>query len=142
MTYTAIGALDLGKRRIGVAIADGQVSAAYPVGTIQRRSLKRDLEAIGALLGSRNVERIVVGLPLNMDGSEGSQARDARAFARKLGEALGIPVELYDERLTSFEAEDRLKQASARHMPKKDAVDAVAAAIILEGWLQARRPPG
>jgi putative holliday junction resolvase len=140
----AIAALDLGRRRIGVALATSG-AAAYPVGTIERRSLVKDLEAIGAMLRARDVEQIVVGLPLNMDGSVGPQARAAQGFARQLEAAIGLPVELYDERLTSFEAEDRLSEERLRASPrktrrKKAAVDALAAAIILEGWLQSRAP--
>ena len=138
----AIAALDLGRRRIGVALATGG-AAAYPVGTIERRSLVKDLEAIGAMLRARDVEQIVVGLPLNMDGSVGPQARAAQDFARQLEAAIGLPVALYDERLTSFEAEERLSENRLRASPrkarrKKAAVDALAAAIILEGWLQSR----
>jgi putative pre-16S rRNA nuclease len=139
MSPPIVAALDLGRRRIGVAISDPQRTAAYPVGTIARGSLKHDLAALAALLNSRNVGRVVVGLPLNMDGSEGPQARQARAFADQLADTLRIPVELYDERLTSFEAEERLKHCSLRGRAKRGSVDAVAAAIILEGWLQERR---
>ncbi len=140
----AIAALDLGRRRIGVALTAGG-AAAYPVGTIERRSLVKDLAAIAAMLRARDVEQIVVGLPLNMDGSVGSQARAAQDFARQLEAAIGLPVVLYDERLTSFEAEERLSEERLRASPrkarrKKAAVDALAAAIILEGWLQSRTP--
>jgi putative Holliday junction resolvase len=135
----AIAALDLGRRRIGVAIAQDRDSAAYPTGAIRRRSLATDLEVIRTLIGSRNVDRLVVGLPLNMDGSEGAGARSARSFAQALGESLDIPVDLFDERLTSFEAKERLKGRSGRGRRKKGVVDAVAAAIILDGWLQAHR---
>lgn len=134
----AILGLDLG-RRIGVAIAEDAQSGAYPVGAIERRSLQRDLESLRTLLRSRNVDCVVVGLPLNMDGSEGRPALAARAFAIRLAEAIGVRVELYDERLTSFEAEERLKgvpSRSARGKGRKAAVDALAATIILEGWLQ------
>jgi putative pre-16S rRNA nuclease len=142
MDSTAIAAIDLGQRRIGVAISGHQGAASYPLGTVSRRSLKHDLAALAALLNSRNVGLVVVGLPLNMNGSEGPQARQARAFAAKLAETLHVPVEVYDERLTSFEAEDRLKHGSTRRRIKKESVDAVAAAIILEGWLQERRARG
>jgi putative pre-16S rRNA nuclease len=142
MEPTAIAAIDLGQRRIGVAISAHQGATSYPLGALSRRSLKHDLAALAALLDSRNVGRVVVGLPLNIDGSEGPQARHARAFASKLAEALHLPVEVYDERLTSFEAEDRLKHRSTHGRIKKESVDAVAAAIILEGWLQERRARG
>jgi putative Holliday junction resolvase len=142
----AIAALDLGRRRIGVAIAEGRQSAAYPIGTIERRALRSDFEAIRSLLTDRNVDLIVVGLPLNLDGTEGSQAQNARSFGHQLAEALSLPVAFYDERLSSFEAEERLKgpyqeAPRKRSRRKKGSVDAVAATVILEGWLQAARTP-
>jgi putative Holliday junction resolvase len=106
---------------------------------MERRSLKSDLTEIRSRLAERGVSLIVVGLPLNMDGSEGSSARAARAFAEHLGSATGLPVEMFDERLTSFEADERLREASASGTAKRGARDAVAAAVILEGWLEARR---
>src|ERR1700683_503688 len=103
-----IAALDLGRRRIGVAVTDAASMGVHPLGIVERRSLKHDLDAIGALLRDRQVGTIVVGLPLNMDGSEGPAARGARKFAERLTDALGVSVEMFDERLTSFEARDRL----------------------------------
>jgi putative holliday junction resolvase len=129
--------IDFGRKRIGLAITDGQ--SAYPLETMVRRSLKYDLEAIRSQLAERAVSLIVIGLPLNMDGTEGPSARAARAFAEHLGSATGLPVEMFDERLTSFEAEERLREASASRASKKAARDAVAAAVILEGWLESRR---
>jgi putative Holliday junction resolvase len=129
--------IDFGRKRIGLAITDGQ--SAYPLETMGRRSLKYDLEAIRSQLAERAVSLIVIGLPLNMDGTEGPSARAARAFAEHLGSATGLPVEMFDERLTSFEAEERLREASASRASKKAARDAVAAAVILEGWLESRR---
>jgi putative holliday junction resolvase len=138
----AIAALDVGRRRIGVAIAEDAAGAtAYPIGAIARRSLARDFEAIGSLLRPRDVKQIVVGLPLNMDGSVGPHAHAAQDFARRLEAAIGIPVSLYDERLSSFEAEERLKESSRKARHSKNAIDAVAAAVILEGWLLASRNP-
>ena len=87
---------------------------------MERRSLKYDLEAIRSRLTERAVSLIVVGLPLNMDGSEGPSARAARAFAEHLGSATGLPVEMFDERLTSFEAEERLREASASRGGEKN----------------------
>jgi putative holliday junction resolvase len=133
-----IAGIDYGRKRIGLAVSDGQ--AAYPVELIERRSLKRDLEEIRARLVAREVSLVIVGLPLNMDGAEGPSARAARAFAHHLAEAAGVAVEMFDERLTSVEAEERLREASASRMTKKASRDAVAAAIILEGWLQSRPP--
>jgi len=106
---------------------------------MERRSLKHDLEAIRSRLAEREISLIVVGLPLNMDGTEGPSARAARAFAERLSTATGLPIEMFDERLSSFEAGERLREASASRSSKKAARDAVAAAVILEGWLESRR---
>ena len=142
-----IAGVDFGRKRIGLAITDSQ--GAYPIGTIERRSLKYDLDAISSRLADRKVSLIVVGLPLNMDGTEGPSARAARAFAERLGTATGLPVEMFDERLTSVEADERLREASNSRTSKgaarksaarkKATRDAVAAAVILEGWLESRR---
>jgi putative pre-16S rRNA nuclease len=105
---------------------------------MERRSLKADLAAIRSLLIERGVSLIVVGLPLNVDGTEGPSARAARTFAEHLSIATGLPVELFDERLTTFEAEQRLREASASRAAKRTSRDAVAAAVILEGWLETR----
>ncbi len=110
---------------------------AHPVGIVERRALKDDLEAIAAMLRDRDVSAIVVGLPLNMDGSEGPAARGARRFAEQLASGLGVSVELFDERLTSFEARERLADMPARKGARKTGLDALAAVVILEGWMQA-----
>jgi putative Holliday junction resolvase len=135
----AIAGIDFGRKRIGLAVCDGQ--AAYPIGVMERRSLKYDLDAIRSRLADREVSLIVVGLPLNVDGTEGPSARAARAFAEHLGSATGLPVEMFDERLTSVEADERLREAVSSRTSKgaarrKAARDAVAAAVILEGWLK------
>jgi putative Holliday junction resolvase len=127
--------LDLGKRRIGVAIADVPALGARPLNTLIRSSLARDLDALRVIAAEQRVNRIVLGLPLNMNGSEGPAARHARNFAARLSQALALPVDLYDERLTSFEAESRLRDSSSRRNSRKLMVDQVAAALILEGWL-------
>jgi putative holliday junction resolvase len=135
----AVAAIDFGRKRIGLAITDTDGRGAYPVGIVERRSLKEDLDAIRSQLAERRVSRIVVGLPLNMDGAEGPSARAARAFAEHLGTAIGVAVEMFDERLTSVEAEERLRSASISRSGKKAVRDAVAATVILEGWLESRR---
>src|ERR1039457_1864892 len=109
-----IAALDLGRRRIGVAVTDAASMGAHPVGIVERRALKQDLEAIATMLRDRRVSMIVVGLPLNMDGSEGPAARGARQFAASLADALGVTVEMFDERLTSFEARERPRSTRLR----------------------------
>jgi putative holliday junction resolvase len=132
-----IAALDLGRRRIGVAVTDAAGLAAHPIGIVERRALRHDLDAIAMMLRDRDVNMIVVGLPLNMDGSEGPAARGAKKFAERLAEALGVTVEMFDERLTSFEARERLADMPARKGTRKTGLDALAAVVILEGWMQA-----
>ena len=134
----SIAALDLGRRRIGVAVTDAAAMGAHPVGVVERRSMAQDLAAIAAMLRDREVTTIVVGLPLNMDGSEGPAARAARLFADRMGAALKVEVAMFDERLTSFEAEERLKGMPVKKGARKPAIDAIAATVILEGWMKSR----
>jgi len=134
----SIAALDLGRRRIGVAVTDAAAMGAHPVGVVERRSMAQDLAAIAAMLRDREVTTIVVGLPLNMDGSEGPAARAARLFADRMAAALKVEVEMFDERLTSFEAEERRKGMPIKKGARKPAIDAIAATVILEGWMQSR----
>ena len=134
----AIVAIDFGSRRIGLAIAESPSSAAYPIGTLKRTSLPEDLKQVARAIDGREVTQLVVGLPLNMDGKEGPIARAARKFGAQLSAHLNLPVDYADERLTSVEARERLSGEGGMR-GKKDAVDALAAAIILEDWLTARR---
>jgi putative Holliday junction resolvase len=127
--------LDLGRARIGLALADDVLRTARPHSAVERRSDAADLEAIAEVARAYEVTRAVVGLPLNMDGSEGSSARFARGFAEKLGAALGVPVELEDERLSTFEAEGRLRQQGLSAKAQRPLIDAEAAAVILQAWL-------
>ncbi len=138
----AIAALDLGKRRIGIAIADNEGLAVHAIGALERRSVVRDLESIRARLVEFEVSLVIVGLPLNMDGSTGPAARAAETFAARLREACGLPVDLFDERLSSFEAEERLRESSGKHVRDKGRIDAVAASVILESWLRQEQRKG
>jgi putative pre-16S rRNA nuclease len=130
--------VDLGRARIGLALADDVLGTARPLSTVAHRSQADDLAAIAAIAREYEVETAVVGLPLNMDGSEGPAARHARAFAKRLGAELGIPVELFDERLSTFEAETRLRDRGFSARDSRTRVDAEAAAVILQGWLDRR----
>ncbi len=127
--------VDLGRVRIGLALADDVLRTARPLTTLVRRGEAADLEAIAALARDYEVSRAVLGLPLNMDGSEGPSARMAREFQPKLAAALGVPVELFDERLSSFEAELRLRDRGFSSKDRRGIVDQEAAAVILQGWL-------
>jgi putative holliday junction resolvase len=132
--------VDLGRVRIGLAVADDLLGAARPLRTIVRRDERTDLEAIAVLARDYEVARAVLGLPLNMDGTEGASARLARAFQPRLAAALGVPVELFDERLSSFEAETRLRDRGISSKDRRAMVDAEAAAVILQGWLDRSTP--
>ena len=127
--------VDLGRVRIGLALADDVLRTARPLAVVRRRAQAADLAAIAEAARPYEVERVVLGLPLNMDGSEGPAARHARAFAPKLSAALGVPVELFDERLSTFEAETRLRDRGFSAKDRRSRVDAEAAAVILQGWL-------
>jgi putative Holliday junction resolvase len=130
--------IDLGRARIGLALADDVLRTARPLRAVERRSEEADLDAISEVAREYEVTRAVVGLPLNMDGSEGPSARLARSFAPILSQALGVPVDLFDERLSTFEAEDRLRSRGVTAREMKALVDAEAAAVILQGWLDGR----
>jgi putative Holliday junction resolvase len=132
-----IVAIDYGKRRLGIAIADKSTLVVFPHGVIERRSIERDLTALRARLEELEATLVIVGLPLNMDGGAGPAALAARKFAQIVHQATGLEVQLFDERLSTFEAKERLKTAS-KHKRRSAGVDAVAAAVILETWLAAQ----
>ncbi len=132
--------LDFGTKTIGVAVSDGLGLTAQTVTTIRRTSLKADLAALGELVREYEAECFVVGLPLNMDGSEGPRAESTRKFADTLTQALGLPVELWDERLSTVAAQRTLLEADLSRAKRREVIDQMAAQFILQGWLDARRP--
>ena len=133
--------IDLGARRIGLAVSDPDRRIAFPAGYLERSGLQKDLAALKQLAVERGACRIVVGLPLQLDGHEGVGARAARDFARALADATALPVELLDERLTTAEAERALREAPRKaRRARKQVVDAMAATLLLRGWLEARAP--
>ena len=127
--------IDLGSRRIGVALSDGLGLTAQPHSTIARHGGSRDLAAIAALARSTDANRIVLGLPLDPDGEEGPAALRARNFAEKLHAALAVPVDLIDESFSTVEAEVPLLAANVSRARRKQVVDKLAAAVILQRWL-------
>lgn len=135
----AVIALDLGDKTIGVAASD-ELGWAHPVRTIHRRNLEADLEELAGILEERGAEKIVVGLPINMDDTEGPRAQKSRRFAARLEEHFGLPVVLWDERLTTWEAERLLRDARADRRKRKAWVDALAAQVLLTSYLQAGAP--
>jgi len=134
-----IAALDVGDARIGVAVCDELGITTRGVGVVRRVGGVRDFEAISRLLAPFAPERLVVGLPLNMDGSEGPQAAKVRRFASKLSQHLGLPADLWDERLTTVEAEDLLRETGVKRRDRRALVDQVAAAGILRSYLAGHR---
>ncbi len=133
--------IDLGSRRIGVAVSDGLGLTAQPRTTLPRHGGMRDMDAIAKAAREADADRIVVGLPLDPEGNEGPAAARARAFAEKLHATLQLPVELCDESFSTVEAEDVLIAADLSRARRKQVVDKVAAAIILQRWLDAHRGP-
>ncbi|NEO77047.1 MULTISPECIES: Holliday junction resolvase RuvX [Moorena] len=135
---SALG-LDLGSKRIGVAGCDGTGLIATGLTTIERTSFQRDVDQLRELVETREVQVLVVGLPYSMDGTLGFQARKVQKLARRLATALQLPLEYIDERLTSWEAESRLKASKRSLTHNKGLIDRHAAAIILQQWLDRRR---
>ncbi len=130
--------LDLGKRRIGVAASD-ELGWVHPVTVIERRGNGPDIEQVERIFREREAGAVVVGLPLNMDDSEGPAARGARRFAERLRKLLNCRVELWDERLTSFEAEQMLQEAGLDSRRRRRVVDQMAAVLILRSFLASDR---
>ncbi len=135
MRYLAI---DYGTKRTGLAICDSAETIASPLTVIQGQ--KELLKKIAKVVETENVNAVVLGLPLNMDGSEGFQTKLVLKFARQLKDYLNIPVHLQDERLSSFGAEEKLTSAIYTRKKKKKRLDAVAAAEILESFLEQKTP--
>lgn len=133
-------ALDVGERRIGVAVGDAPGWLVRPLMVIERTSRAQDFARIGQVVAEQGAVGIVVGYPLNDDGSAGPQAQHTVRYARRLAQAVPVPVMLWDERLSTFEADDL--RHDARRVAKNRhpaAQDAVAAAVILQGYLDAWR---
>ena len=133
-------ALDYGTKRIGVALSDELRWTAQPLETFERRTLDRDIAHIAALVGSHSVERVVLGLPLQLDGREGLAVQAMRVFVAKLEAGLSVPVVLWDERMTTKAAEDLLIAADVSRKKRKGAIDRIGAAILLQSYLAAQAP--
>jgi putative holliday junction resolvase len=135
---TRFVALDHGSRRIGVAVGDSETGMAFARPALLRRNEERDLAVIGDLCASEGADLVIIGLPLNMDGTEGEQAAAARAFGDRLV-GIGLEVAYEDERLTSWEAGERLAEARRRVRRGSGELDSTAARVILQQYLDARR---
>ena len=131
--------IDHGSRRVGVAISDALGISAHGLCVLEGADVKVLVDQIRELVHEREVDRIVVGLPLNMDGSEGPQARVVRTFVERLEQHLGgVPVETLDERLTSQQADRILDEMGVRGKRRRERRDRLAAQILLQGWLERR----
>jgi putative Holliday junction resolvase len=133
-----IAGLDFGTKTIGVAVSDAFRSVATPLRTIKRRKFTQDAAELADIIAKRNLAGLVLGLPRNMDGSEGPRAQSTRAFARnlaKLPEFEGIAITFWDERLSTIAAEKALLEADTTRKRRAEVIDAVAAGYILQGAL-------
>jgi putative Holliday junction resolvase len=134
--------LDVGEKRVGVALCDETQTLARPLLTLRRASKKEDFATLAALCHKHAIEKVIVGLPRTLRGEEGPQARRVRRYADELRSALNLPIEFWDERYSSVEAQERLT-ASGRKARAKGEIDSAAAAIVLQEYLDAMRggPP-
>jgi putative Holliday junction resolvase len=131
--------LDVGTRTIGIALSDPMAVVAQPAGVVRRRSLGEDVEHLSSIMRANEVGKVVVGLPKNMDGSLGESAARAKRLAQALGACTGVPVVFWDERLSTVSAERALIEADVSRRRRKGLVDSVAAAVILQGYLDNSR---
>ena len=135
--------IDLGSRRIGVAVSDSGGTLASPLTVLQRSGDSgADRRAIARLVAEEEAERVVVGLPLSLSGASGPAAEAARVEAAALAAELPVPVETWDERLTTVEAHRSLAAGGKRSRQRRDVVDKVAAAVMLQSWLDSGRGRG
>ena len=131
-------ALDVGEKKIGIAISDGLLLTAQARPTLRRKNLKSDIFILGRLVEENEVHEIVIGLPLHMSGNESLQSEKVTKFAEHLREALQIPIVFWDERLTSFAAEEHLKEMGLKWRQRRDHIDKIAAMMILQSYLDSR----
>ena len=151
----SILSIDYGRERMGLALAETSAKLAQPFGTLERINRNEDMRRLRELVRDHNVKQIVVGLPLNLDGTRGEMAEEAERFAQRVRKQTGVPVELVDERLTSWEAERLVEETQGRFlhaeksggrtrrkkMPARATADAVAAAVILKEYLERKEQP-
>jgi len=139
VTLVRVLGLDVGERRIGIALSDALGLTAQRLMVLERRTPTEDTEAIARLAVDHGAERIVVGLPLTMRGQTGPQAQKVQAFVRRLQEHAAIPVEWIDERLTTVQGERSLRETGTSGRKRKQVIDQVAAQLILQQYLDAKR---
>ncbi|MBF8267934.1 MAG: Holliday junction resolvase YqgF [Dehalococcoidia bacterium] len=133
--------LDVGERRIGVALSDPTGTIASPLAALQRGSLEADLRAVVRLVGEHGAEAIVVGIPLSLSGRVGPQARLVRQFLQALSRELTVPVHAQDERFSTVEAERLLRESGQEPSRNRGLTDSASAAVILQSYLESQRHP-
>jgi putative Holliday junction resolvase len=138
----ALAGLDYGTKTIGIAVSDRLRSVASPLRTIRRRKFRDDADALLAMLAEREIGGLVLGLPRNMDGSEGPRCQSTRAFARNLSALTPVPIAFWDERLSTVAAERALLEADTSRARRAEVIDHVAAGFILQGALDRLRNIG
>lgn len=131
-------AVDLGTVRVGLALSDPLRITGQPMGKLPRRALRHDLSALIDIVRANDVAVVVVGHPLLMSGIAGERALDAQAFAERLRSGIACPVVLWDERLTTVQAERALLEGNVSRRNRRKVVDAAAAALLLQSWLDAQ----
>lgn len=134
--------LDVGSKTIGVAVSDPGRTIAFPVAVIERRGLEGDLDRLRELASGREVDEVVLGWPLNLDGSPGRMAEDVKRLGEAIAARLGWTVHTWDERLTTVSAERALLEADLSRRRRKGVIDKVAAALILQAYLDRHPVPG
>ena len=127
--------LDLGTKTIGVAVSDTILSVATPIKTIKRKKFSADADQLLGIISIKNCCGVIIGLPKNMDGSEGPRAQSTRAFARNFSAKTQLPITFWDERLSTVAAEKALLEADTTRKRRAEVIDQVAAAYILQGFL-------
>lgn len=131
--------LDFGTKRIGVAISDELLITAQGMETLERKDLKKDLDAISGTIRDNNVSEVVVGLPLNMDGSYSAKTKEVVEFMDNLSKAISVPVKTWDERMTTMQAERALLEGDMSRAKRKRLNDRLAAQLILQAYLDYRK---
>lgn len=131
----AIAGLDLGEKTVGVAVSDRLLSVASPLTTIRRTKFTADAAALLKIVTERELAGLILGLPRNMDGSEGPRCQSTRAFARNLERLTDLPITFWDERLSTVAAERALLEADTSRKRRSEVIDHVAAGFILQGAL-------
>ncbi len=131
--------LDIGDHRVGVAFGDSELRLATPVDVFQRASMVEDVETIGKFAREYEAERLIVGLPRNMDGTTGAQAEAVTFYAGQIARALNLPIIFWDERLTTVEATRRTQETGRRGRKARRGLDAIAASVILQDYLDGQR---